>query len=816
MVDSLDVDDLVQRQVQLLLMAEQDSFASNGNLFCVLTPLMTQDGQRFTDVRECFPNRGRVWWLVGQEGDVEPARAGALLTAAIEPAPNYVSSNPEKERYQVRRFGSQPGARRWLQVIDAGRTLEIGALLSEQGIPCDRQPAQRVLVLTADEIVGPFSVSRFDPAARRIVLAPPNLGKPVVRAVPRKALGSLIPFERFDLQIYQSSQRVSSAATAVRLDLVHEKHLAALEQQGKLIDAMSDRQVVKWALGFAGFTTSQKTMFSDAVQKAQTLRSEEPEELSARRHERFKVLCSDTQRVAALGEEIAEALSGRDPFKTLLLTHVDALASRRIEDVVSLRKGEVEAAISELENRRKNLARDYDTKKKQQEAQLASEHAVWLASLDARQKEIDRREAELSVKETRIANRLERLIEGYRKESDRVGDDVLAQLPVLKRLGLGGPGSPHSVAAEQEVPAKSVLGPWLDTPRGRDSVTERAFIQQLCDVASARGYSFSEADLIGFHVATKSGTWSVVAGPSGIGKSSLPRLYAEALGIKDEYLKIEVRPDWLDDRDVIGGFNSLSGRFEPGTSGLVDHLIAAREDLARGRGGIYIVCLDEMNLARVEHYFSQFLSVMEEPLGRRVIRLYSRGVEKPGEPYSRYRELAIGDNVRFVGTVNVDDTTHFFSPKVLDRAAVLTLDEADHTRAAAPSLTARELAVRPVHFEHWRSWVRDAGGAPSAARDLVLRIDARLRRLRAGLGHRLVRRVLSFVANAGDLLPAERSMDLAVAQAVLPRIPTHHRAFAEEVPHLLDLLPRERFPKAGRFLEEMRDHGGDDGFFQLL
>ena len=60
---------------------------------------------------------------------------------------------------------------------------------------------------------------------------------------------------------------------------------------------------------------------------------------------------------------------------------------------------------------------------------------------------------------------------------------------------------------------------------------------------------------------------TVLAGPSGTGKSSLPRLYAEALGCRDEYLHIPVRPDWLDDRDLVGAFNALAQRFEPANAG---------------------------------------------------------------------------------------------------------------------------------------------------------------------------------------------------------------------------------------------------------
>ena len=61
------------------------------------------------------------------------------------------------------------------------------------------------------------------------------------------------------------------------------------------------------------------------------------------------------------------------------------------------------------------------------------------------------------------------------------------------------------------------------------------------------------------------------------------------------------------------------------------------------------------------------------PKAKRVISLFPHGVSSPDDPYSEFRELAVGDNVRFVGTVNIDETTTFFSPKVLDRIQLVTL-----------------------------------------------------------------------------------------------------------------------------------------------
>jgi 5-methylcytosine-specific restriction endonuclease McrBC GTP-binding regulatory subunit McrB len=87
----------------------------------------------------------------------------------------------------------------------------------------------------------------------------------------------------------------------------------------------------------------------------------------------------------------------------------------------------------------------------------------------------------------------------------------------------------------------------------------------------------------------------------------------------------------------------------------------------------YFVLLDEMNLAKVEYYFADFLSVLEsgrrqDGFTREAIRFqYPEGIDGPP------RELHLPPNLYFIGTVNVDETTYMFSPKVLDRAFTLEL-----------------------------------------------------------------------------------------------------------------------------------------------
>lgn len=106
----------------------------------------------------------------------------------------------------------------------------------------------------------------------------------------------------------------------------------------------------------------------------------------------------------------------------------------------------------------------------------------------------------------------------------------------------------------------------------------------------------------------------------GTGKSQLIKAYSKALQLGENQLNfITVRPFWQDDSDLLGYADTVNSVYRPGDSGLIETLISA----SKNPDSLYLVCFDEMNLARVEHYFSQFLSVLELPEADRKIRLYN-------------------------------------------------------------------------------------------------------------------------------------------------------------------------------------------------
>lgn len=143
-----------------------------------------------------------------------------------------------------------------------------------------------------------------------------------------------------------------------------------------------------------------------------------------------------------------------------------------------------------------------------------------------------------------------------------------------------------------------------------------------------------------------------------------------------------MRSDWTDPRGLVGFFNPLTNSYA--RTAVVDLLLRAADD----PGQPYIVVLDEMNLARVEYYFSDFLSALEsgDP-----IELMSPGVEEELLALGHDEvpaQLEVPSNVSFVGTVNIDETTHAFSPKVLDRANVIEFSDVDACSRASTCTSA--------------------------------------------------------------------------------------------------------------------------------
>lgn len=310
---------------------------------------------------------------------------------------------------------------------------------------------------------------------------------------------------------------------------------------------------------------------------------------------------------------------------------------------------------------------------------------------------------------------------------------------------------------------------------------EQVRLTKVIDYIEGLGFTFEPWQVATFVTALRTKPFLILAGISGTGKTKLPQLVADATGA--EAVVVPVRPDWTDSSDLLG-YERLNGEFVPG------QLLTVCERALRNPETQYFFVLDEMNVARVEYYFAEVLSVMEnrrradgaivsDPLNRSAPN--GAGGDGAGTDWS---SVYFPPNVSIIGTVNMDETTHGFSRKVLDRAFVLELSDVN----LADYGTAPEDRPTPVRWTA-ASWapthlrlaeVADAQSNPTVVQavNALVRANEGLQPAQLQVGFRVRDEVSLFCLNAAGsqehFVDREETLidplDLCISMKVLPRL----------------------------------------------
>lgn len=205
------------------------------------------------------------------------------------------------------------------------------------------------------------------------------------------------------------------------------------------------------------------------------------------------------------------------------------------------------------------------------------------------------------------------------------------------------------------------------TVQAKQSKDLSAIVLEFATALAASGLSFGERHeevSRTFLASAVTKPFVILTGLSGSGKSGIAIRFGEWLG-NDRSLVVPVRPDWTSGEALFGYSNALDLAVPP--SWIVTSVLKFVLRAASDPGSPYLLVLDEMNLAHVERYFGDFLSGMEsrkEVIPNLVEGADNKWRSKAGSP----ERIPVPSNLFVMGTVNVDETTYMFSPKVLDRA----------------------------------------------------------------------------------------------------------------------------------------------------
>lgn len=352
----------------------------------------------------------------------------------------------------------------------------------------------------------------------------------------------------------------------------------------------------------------------------------------------------------------------------------------------------------------------------------------------------------------------------------------------------------------------------------------------IVDYCHQQGLSFN-AELIARYIASiLTKPFVILAGVSGTGKSKLAQLVAEFYGVDridvcdansttnnivqgemfsfsksisitrisdpNRFALVAVRPDWIDNQSILGFVNPLTGKYE--STQALDIILRAANTIEKSENKLasprYFMLLDEMNLARVEHYFSDWLSCSESRrllndgnIGQQAVPLHRNDelstslINHDGTTSEKNvpSEIILPTNLIVTGTVNVDETTFGFSPKVLDRAMVIEFDEVDLEGMYSNSDT---ITSNDFHFPEYLSDFRLASSydykqLKTATHQHLVNVNKILEQSRLHFGYRTANEIALFIEIYNTMLPRDdtdidliRALDIAILQKVLPRL----------------------------------------------
>jgi CII-binding regulator of phage lambda lysogenization HflD len=394
----------------------------------------------------------------------------------------------------------------------------------------------------------------------------------------------------------------------------------------------------------------------------------------------------------------------------------------KIDDTINKYEDELLSVRTKLSKKNEELSKVND-----QISEIDDKRQVIKESLQNEKNELHKIKNECKRDKQKEISRFNKIKEETVKRMEQLKDYVQSKADFLHDLKLISPEQ-YNYVTGKTVKKLDVEEKYLDFEKDLNGDLDQ-LISQIQSYLYSQDKYYPKSILEIFLTLLRTNDLIIISGSSGSGKSFLVKAFAQAIGGVAKI--IPVKPNWTSSEDLLGYYNPMQKSYM--TTPFLDAIVAAKRDPEH----LHLICLDEMNLARVEYYFADFLSVLEEREKIPTINLYSNeeaehiksefrtmidifeesrsdfpdkrfanfgdflhhkeitqklheilGKQENNsliDLYGRARRMVSGiltipaefefpSNVRIIGTINIDQTTHYFAPKVLDRAYLLKFE----------------------------------------------------------------------------------------------------------------------------------------------
>lgn len=341
------------------------------------------------------------------------------------------------------------------------------------------------------------------------------------------------------------------------------------------------------------------------------------------------------------------------------------------------------------------------------------------------------------------------------------------------------------------------------------------FRTDLISILNKSGRNFETHFIDNLLISIHQNTLTVLAGLPGVGKTSLARILTKILAPKDRVSEVSVSRGWTSQKDLIGFQNPLTNKFHSAPTGIYELLTQLDYESKNEKyldSPIAYIILDEANLSPIEHYWSTFYNLTDST---------AKQNNHLSIPLGNNLNLEFANNLRFIATINYDQTTENLSPRVIDRANIIQIPSNSFN---IDTVSVEEIERLNISYQSTIDFFKlfdfqEEKQKVELSDELNIifnEIKKSFKTLRIPISPRVEIAIKKYCIVANNWMKKEvsRPLDYCIAQRLLPMINLQGDTSKKNLEDLLSIFEKNDLKKSSEILKRIIEIGNEDSIFE--